>query len=480
MTAQGKTIAQNTSFLTVAYIAQKIIAFIYFTIVARWIGATDVGQYSFAVSFALIFSVIMDFGLSNVLIRESSKYPERANVLLNTIITAKLGLSILGFALVAFILQFLEKSGLVELMVYIAALAQILDSFTLSFWGIFRAHQDLKYESLAITINQIVVLGVGLGGLALGMPIYILVIALLAGALFSFLYSLTLLFIKMRYRLAWAWDTVVVKPLVTMAIPFGLAAIFTKIYSHIDQIFLSTMLGDTELGWYSIAYKLTFAFMFIPGAFAGAIYPAMSALYHQKSEQLQVVYEKSVNMLLMIAVPISIGIAVIAKDIILLVYTSEFAESIPVLQVWIAALVFVFLSYPAGALLNASDRQAINTRNMGITMVVNVVLNLILIPLLGVIGSAVAGLLAWATLVLLNMIYARVIVSYSLRHILLKALQALVAGAVMGAAVWYTKSFSLLFGIGVGAVVYPIVLYVVRGVTKEDMVFIKNALTPGS
>jgi O-antigen/teichoic acid export membrane protein len=58
--------------------------------------------------------------------------------------------------------------------------------------------------------------------------------------------------------------------------PFTLAAIFARIYSFADSIILSKLAGDTVVGWYSIAYKITFAFQFVPLALTAALYPKLS------------------------------------------------------------------------------------------------------------------------------------------------------------------------------------------------------------
>ena len=92
--------------------------------------------------------------------------------------------------------------------------------------------------------------------------------------------------------------------------------------------------------------------------------------------------------MIIISLPISLGIIALA-DKIILIFKSDYAAAILPLRIIMAALLFIFLNFPVGALLNACDRQAINTRNMGLALLASVGLNIILIPRLAAAGAAI-------------------------------------------------------------------------------------------
>ena len=361
MPTLANSIAKNTTWLTLSYIFQKILAFIYFTLIARYIGANDIGIYTFAISLTTIVSIFIDLGLSNVLIREAAKDKTKTNQYLNNIITLKVVLAVLAYLLVFVIINLLHKGSLTMTMVYIAGLVMVLDSFTLTFFAVFRAWQNLKYESLGIAIGQILILVIGLLGTYLGSPLYILILALLAGSFFNFLYSLILLSSKLQLHLRLNWQKAILLPLLKIAIPFALAGIFVRIYSYIDQVLLSILIGDKYLGWYSVPYKITFALQFIPAAFAAAIYPAMSEYYKNAKDKLANIYEKSMYFLLLLALPTAFGTALLADKLINFLYTSEYQPSIMALQIMIFSVIPIFVGYPIGSLLNACDKQGKNT-----------------------------------------------------------------------------------------------------------------------
>lgn len=471
-----QNITKNTTWLTASYIFQKIFAFVYFTLIARWLGAADIGSFVFAVSLATILSVFIDFGLSPVLIRESAKFKEKANKYLNNVISIKLAFAVITYLALIIIINLLNKPAETQIMVYLAGLVMIFDSYSLSFWGIFRGFRNLKYEAIGIAINQIFIIIVGLAGVLLKFPIYILVIALLSGSLFSFLYSLILIKAKLGFKLKFEWNKGILKTLLRIAIPFALAGIFVRVYSYIDQVLLSTLIGDQSLGWYSVAYKITYAMQFIPAAFAAAIFPAMSHYYINQKDKLQNIFEKSIYLLIIISIPIAFGVFSLADQIILLLYTAEYQQSILTLQIFIFAAIALFINYPIGSILNACDKQAVNTANMGITMVLNIILNIILIPLYQHIGAAIAALISLTALVILNFIWVPKIINFDYKYLLIKLIKALFASLLMALVIIYLKPninfIVLIFG---GAMIYLGLMYLIKGFQLSDLKYLKQS-----
>ncbi|EKE05577.1 MAG: hypothetical protein ACD_19C00208G0001, partial [uncultured bacterium] len=118
--------------------------------------------------------------------------------------------------------------------------------------------------------------------------------------------------------------------------------------------------------------------------------------------------------MLIVVFPISVGIAVLAKDIVLYLYTPEFVNSILPLQILVGGLVFSFIGFPIGAFLNACDKQKTQTAIVGFAMVINIALNLLLIPNFGVVGAAISALVGNFLLTILG--YAVVPQIIKLKH----------------------------------------------------------------
>lgn len=468
--SQGRSIAHNTTLLTGAYIFQKICAFLYFTFLARVVGAEGIGAYTFAISFATIFAICIDYGLNAVLIREAAKYPEKSERYLHIVTTIKVVFSLVVYAVMVSAVVLLHHDPLITFMTALAGVALVLDTIALSFWGVFRARQNLWHEARAIIINQVIAVAIGTTSVLLGFPLYWLIIALVSGSIFSFTYAAIFVRRELGYHLRFVWDNREMRALVLLATPFALGSIFSRVYASIDQVMLGLMAGSQVLGWYSVANKLTFAFQFIPAALAASLYPAMSASFTHARERLARQFEQSMEILCMVSVPIATGIFVIAHDLIRAVYTEQYAPTVSAVRILIFALVFLCLSYPLGALLNASDRQDVATAHMGATMILNILLNIVLIPTYGHLGAAYASLIAWGILVLLHWSQVGASVRYNRKYLFSKYARIVGAGMIMGGTVWGIQSaVPLMVTIAIGALVYPAALYALRAITKGEM-----------
>src|SRR3989344_2106814 len=386
------SIAKNTAFMTLASVGQKVISFVYFTLIARSIGAEGTGKYFFALSFTTIFVVFVDLGLTNVLVREAAKMKEKIQDYVGTILSANLILGLLSYAAVLFAINLLGYPAETKQLVYLSGVTMLFDSLHLTLYGVLRALNDLRYEAMSIVGSQLFTLILGSSFLLAGLPLIFLILAFTIPSFINVCFALTVLGRKSRLSLWPRYEGVIFRPLARLAVPFAGAAILARFYSYTDSILLSKLAGDVAVGWYSIPYKITYAFQFIPLALVAALYPKFSEYFASDKQKLALVYEQGIKYLLLVVMPIAVGIGILAKPIILSLYTPEYLNSILPLQVLLAGLVFSYISFPIGAFLNACNRQATQTAIVFFVMILNIALNFFLIPRYGVVGAAVSAL----------------------------------------------------------------------------------------
>jgi len=473
-------IARNTFFLTFASVGQKLFSFLYFTLIARQIGVEKIGLYVTALSFSSLFSVVADLGLTQVLIREGAKEEKKLDEYLGLTIAVKLILAAFGYGvlnLTVFLLGYREE---LKDLVWISGLLMILDSFTLSFYGALRSRQILFYEAIGVISGQILIIIFGvLALLTVPNPIFLLA-ALGGGSLFNAIFSF-LMVKRQGIGVSFVFSKKLLKIFSLMAAPFALAGIFTKVYSYIDSVLLSYLVNTKEVGYYSIPNKVAFAFQFIPMAFAAALYPAMSRFYSQDKAALRRVFEKGLLYLAMLALPLSFGAAAVGKIFILGVYGAEYAPSILPFQILLASVIFAFLDFPIGALLNASNRQSAQTGAMGITMASNVIMNLFLIPRFGVVGAAISALASNIILFVIGFAWTPKIIPFPSINFWFKMLKIFICSALMGGLimflVWlmpavdnfgFVKTFGFLVGLIITGGLFYIALLWITGVLRRE------------
>ena len=433
-------ITKNTFYLTSALVAQKFFSFIYFTLIARQMGVAAIGLYTIALSFSSLFSVLTDLGLTPVLIREGAKDNQKAGALLGNLLTLKIFLALFAYAFLNLVVYLLGYPVIQRELIWLSGLIMALDAFSLSFYGVLRSFQKLSFEAVGMVGGQIITIVAGLIVLKFNGSLIFLLLALALGSLFNVCWSGMNLIWRYQVWPRFLFNVSLLKTMARYALPFALAGIFVKVYSYIDVIILSRLLGPKEVGWYSVPSKITFAFQFIPMALAASLYPAMSQFFVQDRARLRAVFEKGLLYLAMLALPISFGLAVLGELLIVKLYGPAYLPSILPLKILLASLVFAFLDFPVGSLLNACHRQSAQTTVMGGTMTLNIILNLILIPNFGILGAAISALAGNFILFLAGFLWVPKIIPWPNIGFWWKMLKTLLAAAVMGGVIWLMRA----------------------------------------
>ncbi len=387
-------LAKNTAFLTAASIAQKAVAFIYFALLARTLGKESVGVYFLTLATITSVAVFADLGVTSVLIRDIAADRLRAASILQKTLGVKCWAILLAVLLAVVFPMTLSNDPAGWQLVWLAIPIMIADSLSLTFYGVLRGIEELRYESMGIFVGQ------SLSTIAGAMVIFshdaslpLLIGALSIGSIWNAGFSAYHVARRLQ-RSAFLPRFEHMRPVIVAAFPFFLAAVFVKIYSSVDSFTLKAVIGDAAVGLYSVAYKLTYAFQFLPLAFIGALYPRMSSVANDPVELKRTFLNAQWYLALLVS-PIVFGIAALAPEIIQTVYGDGYIDSILPLTILIFVLLPIFFDFPIGSLLNATGRQMTKTKIMGATMLINIAINIVLIPRIGIPGASIASIISF-------------------------------------------------------------------------------------
>lgn len=462
-------LAKNTLLLTGASIGQKMVAFFYFALIARTIGVESTGAYFLALAMITTVGVLDDLGLTSVLIREVAKAPEKAGEWLRNVLSIKLLAMPVTVAIALFVPMLAGYSQDAAFLVQIAVAIMLADTISLTFYGVLRGLHLLKYESIGIFVGQSLTVLFGAGVLLSGnATLPLLITALIIGSVWNAVFSIT----HVVRRLGWG----VMRPTLTLgsaplraAFAFFLAAVFVKIYSYVDSFILNAFIGKEAVGLYSVAYKLTYAFQFLPLAFVGALYPTFATHAHEP-KQLRKVFLDAEWYLALIGMPIVFGIFALAPEIITFFYGAEYGGSIPALSVLIFVLVAIFLDFPIGSLLNATGRQSTKTAIMGMTMVMNVVSNMLLVPRFDVVGASIAAVISFTFMFTAGWAMLPKELELSVRDLLRRIGGLLTTSMLMATVVLFLKQYMpWMLTIPVGALVFVVGAFVTGSFTMTHV-----------
>lgn len=464
-----QSIARNTSYFTLALILQKVISLAYFTILARNLVPEDLGKYYLAISITSIFAIIIDLGMTNVLVREVAKKNYKPEKLLSNVLAMKIPLAFMAIGSVVALAHFMGYPELTKTLIYISSISMLLDSFTLSFYSVIRGFHNLKFESIGSVIFQLIVLCVGATFLYNGRDLKSLMFVMALASGFNFLYSLSLTKLKWKLKLFSGIDTALIKTVIGITLPFAAFAILQRLYMYFDSVLLSSLAGDRAVGIYQISFKIIFALQFLPMAFVASLYPAFASYWKDNREQLAVTFERAMNYLIIISFPISVGVITLA-DKIIMIFKPEYADAVLPLQIIIAALPFIFLNFPVGSLLNACDRQIKNTHNMAIIVTISILLNLFLIPRFDALGASITVLATNILMLGLGIYFIRGLANYRPHKILLVLAKVLLSSIIMGLLVIYLKTLiHFIIIIPIVACFYFVMLLALGAFKKDDI-----------
>jgi O-antigen/teichoic acid export membrane protein len=299
--------------------------------------------------------------------------------------------------------------------------------------------------------------------------------ALAIASIFNFIYSYSVVRWKLKVSIKLLYDKLFIREILKISWPFAVFAIFQRLYTYLDSVLLSVLAGDVQVGLYQVAFKIIFALQFLPMAFTASLYPALSAYWQHNREQLAITFERAMNYLIIISLPIVFGIFILADNIVLL-FKNDYSAAAWPLKISIISLFFIFLNFPIGSLLNACDAQRRNTRNMIIVTILSVTLNLFLIPEFKATGAAITVLATNALMFILGLRETNKIIGRLRRQNLLIFAKALIASAVMAALVFGGRNYCNIFLLtALGGVLYFFILFLLGGFKKADVLSVYNS-----
>jgi O-antigen/teichoic acid export membrane protein len=468
----GKKIALNTLLLTLASLINVAISIVTTSIIARNIGPELYGRYTFGLTFILMFSVLANFGLESLYIREAAR--DRGNlVLIGDIFHLKIILAIGTIISIIFAAHVLNYPQATITVLYILCAGLFFQILSESLLSVYRTVEKMHVTALFSTLFRIFGAIVVIISVYAGIGFYGIVAAFSIGNALVFAGVLGL-FLRQFRLLNLQFSPAKWVPLVRQGMPFYLSALLTMFYAKINIIILSKFVSDREIGFYMAALNLVENLYFIPTAFVTSAFPAFSRLYGSSEDALRTAYIKVTKYLIILTVAVAMGTILVSEKIVLLIYGSEFSPAVPVLNILIFLWVFAFFSNVQSSLLFSIHKEKAQVRIMAFAVLANAVLNYIFIRSYGYMGAAVASVLTEGIVVAL---VSAVLWQSRFRYVPdMRILRlALVVGGMM-LMVQFLLQFNLVVAITGGAVVYAALLFILGVFDADDIVYMKSVM----
>lgn len=364
--------------------------------VARYLGVQQYGLFNYTLAFVSLFSPIFTLGLDDVVIRHIIRQSTNREEILGTTFWLKL---LGGTASVLFAVSTMfflgEHETLKISLVAILGMAGIFRATdTIDLW--FQSQVQSKYSviarNIAFLLNTVIKIVLILTKASLLAFAWVT----LAEFAMSAIGLLIVYQVKGYSFWLWRWSLSAAKTLLKESLPLIFSGFAIMIFMRIDQVMLGQMIGNSEVGIYSAAVRVSEIWYFIPGAIVSSVAPSIYAA-KEKSESL---YYQRIGQLLSLMTCISLGIALpmtfLSEKIIIVMFGSGYAEAGPILSVHIWTSLFVFMGLATSPWFIA---EGLNHVSLGKTLfgaILNIILNLFLIPKYGGLGAASATIISQA------------------------------------------------------------------------------------
>ncbi|MBI2483606.1 flippase [Candidatus Uhrbacteria bacterium] len=467
---QNIGVVKNSFYILLSAVFQKVLTLIYFIIVARYYGPQDQGLYSAALSFTTLMSVFIDLGISSALTRETARDPKAAAPLVSQCFFLRIATGALVYGSMLAVAYLLGYPKALVTLIYVAGIIAVLDTFTVAGWFSVRGFQNLIYEARGGFAAVAVMVAVGALIMVVDLPIFYLLFATLAGSVINLSYSLTVLTRRCGYRLTVIPDWAVMKKLLLISAPFAGAAIFSRLYTFIDMSLLPILASVQAAGLYAAAVKVMLAMNIIPASLSSSLYPAFSALHKKNEGRIGYLCARGIVYLALLALPVCMGLFFLSDRIVLLVYSESYVPTARVFDVLIPGIFFGFLMFPPGALLSGTNRQGVNTAIYGIAALLNIIINIVLIPLYQERGAAIAASVTYTWIFLASIIMVNAHLKPHWKYMGIMAAKAIFATAIMGGVLYLLRSdVPTLLLIAIGIIVYGITIFALRIISLAEI-----------
>lgn len=389
----------NTGWMFFGQMFGLLVSFFVGIWMARYLGPENFGILNYSMAFVGLFAFIANFGVDHILSRELIKFPEKRDELLGTAFKLKFGGGILAFFITVVAIFFVDNSFLIRCLVILYALTFIFQSInvvSIFFQAKVAAKKNVQAQIISSSISSvfkiiIILLGFGVFWLML---VYVLDFVWLGIILIS-TYRRFGLKIK-----NWSFNKPIAKQMFSSSWLLMLTSVFTSIYMRIDQIIIKNMINETALGLYSAAIKLSEIWYFIPVIICSSLFPA---IVNSKKINHEIYFSRLKKLflfMLFLSLTIAITITFLAKPIISLLFGIAYIGSVSVLSIYVWSIVGTFLNVAIGSYLVAENYIKIYFFINLIGAVSNIILNLLLIPRMGIDGAALATVFSYSLIIL--------------------------------------------------------------------------------
>lgn len=360
--------------------------------------------------------------------------------------------------------------------IFVLAFLIIIECLNQLFLNIFRAFQEIKKYSLFSIFQNIAEAGLIVIVVSSGHG--------LLGAILSVLAIRTMVFLAMGSFIIKKVGITIpkflqIKEYLAFGLPNILGDVSFWIIQSSDRYVIGFFLGTLFVGYYAPAYTLggCIGFLITPMTL---ILPATLAKHYDQGEidEVKQYLKNSLKYFLTIAIPSVFGISVLSKELLKIFTTPQISDHAYYVVPFVALSMLLCGVYIiVDQIISLKKKTHINGMIYLVAAALNITLNLLLIPRVGILGAAATTLLGYAMILVLTSLYAYKKIAFGIDW--LTILKSVGASTLMAFLVFYMHPVGLVKAVAtvmVGAAAYFAMMFFVKGFDKKEILFLKELL----
>ena len=390
-----KKFAFDVGWVFASSIVVLILHFFQKPILAKYLGANGLGLFSMAIMVVGIIELVVAFGFDSALIKFVAEYKEHKSKIYSLVSSAFVTVLIIGVITSVALFVFSDTVANVfnmpslSLLLRIYALVlpfSLIHGIIISY---FNGLREMRYyafirilqASLALAfILALLMIGLGVEGAMLGTVFAIFVTV-----------SVAIVIVKRFMRFAFSDYKKNTKMLASFGSRLVGMNMINQIYNYIDTIMIGYFLTSTDVGYYAVAISLSRFFWLVPRAMATIAYPAISEYWAKDNHKaINRLVDKTTKYSACVLIFAGMSIVFFAKDIITFLFTPEFLPAVLPLTILTIGTVTSGILNSIGVIFASTGKVNLVLKISAIGAIGDVILNIALIPVYGIIGAATA------------------------------------------------------------------------------------------
>lgn len=384
----------NTAWLFAEKIIRMFVGLFIGIWIARYLGPDQFGLLNYVISFAAIFGIIGTFGLDGIIIRELVKDKAKRDIILGTAFWLRVIGSLLVMLILVIASYFTSNDSMTNYYILLIAFSSFFNA-TIVIDYFFKSEVQSK-NSVKINISMLIISSLlKIIFIVFNFPliafVYLVVIeAMILAVGYVSIYSKDNLTIWQ-----WKFDKSTAIQMLKDGWPLMISFMMVTIYMQSDIIMIKELLNVEGVGVYAAATRLSVAWYFIPSIIASSLFPALINAKKVSESLYYARFTKLLTLMIWMGIAIAIPMTFLSDWLIMILYGEAYNGAGIILSIHIWAAVFVFANSAINQWYVNENLQFISMIFTGIGAILNLVLNYLLIPIYGIVGSAIATIISY-------------------------------------------------------------------------------------